>query len=235
MAMLNDPETRALMRKQQEKAFARMADRVVSQEFIRDRNLTPEEAVQVKDWVREKAHAGQDLLTAMMFDGLDDAALAQRGRETKQRLEQADEALRGLVGADGLTGLKEQERVLEDTQRVKRIREELTAAEFPLTKPREESLRAALAAERQAFSFRVDYSDPSKVDFERVREHFSEANLQVYFEDMQELNARIAERAALFLSPEQSERFKTAQENQLEQARLTVRMTTELFNRGRRN
>jgi hypothetical protein len=39
----------------------------------------------------------------------------------------------------------------------------------------------------------------------------------------------------LFLSPEQSERFKTAQENQLEQARLTVRMTTELFNRGRRN
>jgi len=234
-ALLKDPETRAMMQKQQAKAIARMADKVVSKDFIRDRNLTAEQAEQVKSLIREKAAAGQDLLTSMMFDGLDDAALAQRGRETKQRLEAADDALRGMVGADGLAALKEQERGLEDSQRLKRIREEMVAADLPLTESQQESLGAAMGLERQSFSFRVDYSDPSKVDFEHIRDHFSEENLQIYFEDMQELNARIAERAALFLSPGQIERFNTAQENHLEQARLTVKMTTELFNRGRRN
>ena len=234
-ALLKDPETRALMQQQQAKAFARMADKVVSKEFIRERNLTADQAEQVKSLVREKAGAGQDLLTAMMFDGLDDAALAQRGRETKQRFDAADDALRGLLGADGLTALKEQERGLEDSQRIKRIREEMGAADLPLTESQQESLATAMGLERQAFSFRVDYSDPSKVDFEHIRDHFSEANLQIYFEDMQELNARITERAALFLSPEQIDRFKTTLHNQLEQARLTVKMTTELFNRRRSN
>jgi hypothetical protein len=234
-AMLNDPETRALMRKQQEQALGRLADKIVSKDFSRNWKLLPEQTTQVKDLVREKAAGGKDLLTAMMFDGLDDNALAQRGRETKQRLEQADAALRSLLGADGFNALTAQERSLEDRERVKRFREELAAGEQPLTQPQQESLVAAMSAERQGFTFRVDYSDVSKVDFEHVRDYFSEANLQTYFEDMQQLNARIVERAGLFLSPAQLEALKIAQNNQMEQARLTVKMTTELFNKRRAN
>lgn len=234
-AMLNDPETRALMRKQQEQGLARLADKIVSKDFAHDWNLSAEQTAQVKDLVREKAAAGKDLLNAMMFDGLDDNALAQRGRETKQRLEGADAVLRGLLGADGFNALTQQERSLEIGERVKHFREELASAEQPLTKPQQESLIAAMSAERQAFTFRVDYGDVSKVDFEHVRDYFSEGNLQTYFEDMQQLNARIVERAALFLSPEQVEQLKTAQNNQIEQARITVKMTTELFNKRRAN
>jgi hypothetical protein len=71
------------------------------------------------------------------------------------------------------------------------------------------------------------------VDFERVRDHFSEANLQMHFEDMLQLNGRVVERASLFLSAEQLEKLRAAQTDQLERARLTVRMTTELFNQRR--
>lgn len=234
-AMLNDPETRALMQKQQKQALTRMADKLINKDFARDWNLSPDQVTQAKELIREKVGAGKDLLTAMMFDGLDDDALAQRGRETKQRVEQSDVALRGLLGEDGFKALTELERSIEDHGRAKRIREEIATSGQPLTEPQHDSLIAALSAERQAFSFRVNYNDPSKVDPEHIRDHFSEANLQMHFEDMQQLNARIVERAALFLSPEQLAQLKTAQNNHLEQSRLTVKMTTELFNKRRVN
>ena len=234
-AMLQDPETRALMRKQQEQALTKLADRIVSKEFAREWNLSPAQIAQVKDLVREKAAAGKDMLNAMLFDGLDDMALAERGRETKQRLSEADTALRNLLGADGFNALTQQERSLEDRDRVKRIRDEWAAGEQPLTQAQRDALLEAMGAERQAFSFRVDFSDPSKFDFEHIRDEFSEANLQTYFEDLTQLNARIIERAALFLSGAQLEQLKASQQNQLEQARLTVKMTTELFNKRRAN
>ena len=234
-ALLNDPETRALMQKQQEQGLARLADKLVSKDFVHDWNLSPEQTARVKELVREKAGAGKDLLTAMMFDGLDDDALAQRGREVKQRIERSDEALRGLLGTDGFNALTEKERAQEDSGRLKHFREELANTAEPLTQPQTEALLAAMSAERQSFSFRVNFDDPSKVDPEHIRDHFSEANLQLYFEDMQQLNARIAERAALVLSPTQLEQLKAAQNSQLEQGRLTVKMTTELFNKRRAN
>ena len=234
-AMLADPETRAMMKKQQQQQLTRMADKLINKDFARQWNLSPAQVAQVKELVREKVAAGKDLLTSMMFDGLDDNALAQRGRETKQRIEQSDSALRGLLGEDGFKALTELQRSSEDQGRARQIREEIAATEQPLTKSQHESLLAAMSAERQAFSFRVDYDDPLKCDFEHIRDYFSEANLQMYFEDMQQLNARIAERAALFLSPPQLDALRTAQNNHMEQARLTVKMTTELFNKRRAN
>jgi hypothetical protein len=234
-AMLNDPETRALMRKQQEQEIAKFAEKIVSKDFVREWTLSQDEAAKVKEWVRAKQAAGKDLLTAMMFDGLDDDALAQRGRETKARLEESDAALRQLLGPEGFAALKRQEQAVEDSGRVRRFREELSTTDEPLTPAQTESLRDALAQERQNFSFRVDYGDVSKVDFENVRNYFSEANLQIHFEDLQQFNARILDRAAGFLSPAQTEQLKLAQDNQLERARITVKMTTELFNARRAN
>ena len=223
------------MRKQQEKALAKLADKIVSRDFARNRGLSPDQTAQVKDLVREKAAAGKDMLNAMLFDGLDDATLSERGRETKQRLADADATLRGILGSDGFDALKAQEQSLEIRDRARHMRDEFAGAEQPLTAAQQESLIEAMCAERQAFSFRVDYNDPSNFDFEHIRDVFSEANLQTWFEDLQQLDGRVAERAALFLSPAQVEQLKAAQQNQIEQARLTVKMTTELFNKRRRN
>ena len=234
-AMLNDPETRAMMRKQQDIALARMADKLVSKDFARDWNLSPDQAAQTKSLLQEKLAAGKDLLNAMLFDGLDDGALAGRGREVQRRIGSADEQLRGLLGADGFAALAERERAQEDAGHLKHIREEFANSDAPLTKAQSDSLLAAMAAERQAFTFRVDFNDPSKIDPEHIRDHFSEANLTAYFEDMQQLNARILQRAELFLSATQIQQLQTAQQSQLEQARLTVKMTTELFNKRRPN
>jgi hypothetical protein len=234
-AMLQDPETRALMRKQQEREFTKLADKIVTKDFARNWGLSDGQTVRVKDVVREKAMAGKDLLNAMLFDGLDDAALAQRGRETKQRLADADDSLRTLLGSDGFDALKQQERMLEIRERVKQIRDEFAAGDQTLTQAQQDSLIEAMFSERQAFSFRVDYEDPAKFDFERIRDVFSEANLQIYFEDLQQLNARVAERAALFLSPAQLDQIRNLQQNQLERARLTTKVTTELFNRRHSN
>jgi hypothetical protein len=234
-AMLNDPETRTLMRKQQQQALAKIADRIVNTNFARDWNLSPEQTARVKELLREKGGAGSDFTTAMLFDGLNDDALAQRGRETKQKIEQSDAALRDLLGADGFKALKEQEHSIGEREGVKRFREELAAGPEPLQKEQETALLAAISTERQAFSFRIDYDDTSKYDYEHIRDFFSEANLQIYFEDLQQLNTRVAERAALLLSPAQLEQLKTTQSDHLEKARLTVKMTTELFNKRRPN
>jgi hypothetical protein len=230
-ALLKDPETRALMQKQQEQALTKHAEKIINKDFIRDWNLGSEQAAQVKDAFREKTAAGKDLLAAMMFDGLDDAALAERGRETKRRIEESNAELRRLLGPAGFDALTEKDRFQETSDRAKRLRDELAAAEQSLSKAQYESLIEAMNVERQGFSFRVDFNDPLKCDLEHIRDHFSESNFQMYFEDMQQLNARIAERAALFLTPAQSEQLQAAQSSQLEQSRLTVKMTTELFNR----
>ncbi|HMJ92067.1 MAG TPA: hypothetical protein VK530_19755 [Candidatus Acidoferrum sp.] len=234
-AMLKDPETRALMRKQQDQSLAKHADRLISEEFARTWNLTPEQTAKAKEFFRERAGAAKDMLNAMMFDGLDDDALAQRGRETKQRVESAEAGLRAALGNDGFDALSEVERAKEDRDRMRRVRGELASSAEPLSKEQEESLFAAFVAERQAFSFRANFSDFSKMDFEHVRDHFSESTIQTHFEDMQQLNERVAERAALFLSPAQIEQLKTTENNHLERSRLTAKMTTELFNKRREN
>jgi hypothetical protein len=234
-ALLQNPETRALMRKQQEQQIASHADKLIDKNFARDWKLSEEQTIEAKALIREKIAAGKDMLNAMLFDGLDDAALAQRGRETKQRIGQSDATLRSLLGPKGFDALIQRRRSLENDQRVKRIRDELAAADRALTKEQYDALIATVGLERQAFPFRVDYNDPLKVDFERLREFFSEATLQMYVEDMLQFNARVAERAALFLSPEQLDHFKTSQQDQIEEAQLRVRTTTELFNKRREN
>ena len=223
----------AAMRKQQEQQLTRLADMLIDKNFVREWNLTPDQINQVKALVREKAAAGKDMLNAMMFDGLEDDALAARGRETKERIAQADAQLQAVLGAGGVDAIKERERAIEAQQRVRRIGEEMATAEHPLTKPQKETLIETISSETRAYPFRVDLSDPMKVDFERIREFFSEPNMELYFEDMQQLNARIVDRAALYLTPEQVAQLKTTQQNQTEQARLTVKMTTELFNKPR--
>jgi hypothetical protein len=234
-AMLQDPETRALMRKQQELAIRKAADKIITKDFIRDWNLSPATAERLKELYREKTLAAQDVVNAMMFDGIDDAALGERGRATKERILQTDETLRGLLGPDGFNALREQEQMTGDRDRLRRIREEMATAEVPLSKAQQDSLLETMGAERQAFSFRIDLGDPWKIDYEHLRDFFSMPNLDMYIEDMQQLSARIAERASLFLSAQQVEQLRTAQQNHLEQTRLTVKMTTELFNKPRKN
>lgn len=234
-AMLNDPETRALLRKQQQQQVTKAIDKLVSTNFARELNLSPEQTTRVKELLRNRVLAGADFTTAMLFDGLDDNALAQRGRETKQKIDESETALRELLGMDGFNALKEHEQSMPERDGVKEFRKELESSDAPLNAEQEKSLLAAMGAERQAFSFRIDYSDPAKYDYEHIRDFFSEANLQTYFEDLQQVNARIAERATLFLSPTQLEQLKNAQNEHLEKARLTVKMTTELFNKRRPN
>lgn len=234
-AMLQDPETRALVRKQQEVAVRKGTERLVDKKFIRDWNLSATDAERVKELFREKALSAQSVINAMMFDGLDDAALAEQGRVAKQRIEETDEALRAVLGVDGFEGLKLQEQTIEHRERLRRIREEMASAEIPLSKAQQDALLEAMTAERQAFSYRVDISDPSKIDYENLREFFSIRNIDTFLEDMQQLGDRVAERASLFLSAEQGSHLRTLQQQHIDQARLAMKMTTELFNKPGRN
>jgi hypothetical protein len=234
-AMMNDPETRALMRKQKQQQISKAVDRFVSTNFIAKWNLTPEQAQRVKDLVGVKLSEGNDLMMAMMFDGLDDAALAKRGNEAKQVVENANAALRDALGEDGFKALNEREQALAEQDRVRRMREEFKTLGEPLTGDQEKALLAAMSTERQAFSFRVDFSDLTKVDYANLRDFFSEPNLQKYYEDMQQLNARVEQRAAAILSAAQLKEFTTLQTDHLDRARLTVKMTTEIFNKRRGN
>jgi hypothetical protein len=234
-AMMNDPETRALMRKQKQQQISKAVDRFVSTNFIAKWNLTLEQAQRVKDLVGVKLSEGNDLMMAMLFDGLDDAALAKRGNEAKQVVENANAALRDVLGEDGFKALNEREQAMAEQDRVRRMREEFKTLGEPLTGDQEKALLAAMSAERQAFSFRVDFSDLTKVDYANLRDFFSEPNLQKFYEDMQQLNSRVEQRAAAILSAAQLKEFTTLQTDHLDRARLSVKMTTELFNKRRGN
>ena len=217
------------MKKQQMENVERMAGKIVDADLIQHLGLNPEQAGYLKDLLKKKYGPGADLTMELMAGELSDAQMAELGKQFKAQMAEADGQIKTFLGEDAYKTFEWQEKSQDERARVKDFQKKLSGVGQSLTPEQQDGLLRAMYEERQNFQFKVDYSDPLNYDYERLHEFFGPANLEQYFQDMEQLNGKIALRADAFLTPEQSAQLKAMQQDQLEKGKVTVRMTNALF------
>ena len=226
---LKDPETRRNMEKQQMQALDRKIRGLVNAELISKLNLSPEQADQLRNLLRQKQKPAVALWMALMAGDLDDAQSAEAGRHVNETIADADAQIRALLGPDGFAYFDRQEKMDDERKQVQQVKKDCENAGHSLRPEQQEQLLDAMFDERQKFKFTVDFNDTDHLDYTRFQDHFSEENLERYYSERQELNARIVARVEPLLDSDQRADFEHFLQEHLERGHATVRMTQALF------
>jgi len=227
--MLKDPQMKAMMKKQQGENIARLTDKLLDADFVQRLGLNAEQTTYLKELVKKKYAPGGDLTIELMAGELGDSQMAELGKQFKQQMAETDAQIKSFLGDDAYKTFQWQEKSQDERERLGKFQAELANQGQALTPEQHDGLLRAMYEERQGFQFKVDYGDPLNYDYEHLHEFFSPDNFERYFQDMEELNVKIAQRAEAFLTPEQTAQFKAVQQDQLEKGKVTVRLTNALF------
>ena len=232
---IKDPETRALMRKQQLQRIRKQVDRFVDTNLMARLALTSEQTAFLKELVTKKHSGHAEFMASLMAGELEGDSLRQTGRQVKEELLAAELEIKQFLGPERYEAFLDAEKAQEFRNGVKAVGDELKKSGREFSAEQSEQLLATMLDERRNFPFASGFGDPMTIDFENFHDHFSDANLDRYLNEVQAFNESVRQRAAAFLTPEQIEEMKSAQQNHLEQAKVTVKLTNALFARRRTN
>ena len=227
--LFRDPNMRAMMKKQHLEAAERTVGQIVNTDLVQRLELTDEQAAYLKELLKKKAATGVEMVMALMSGELDAAPLAELGRTMKRETEAADAQIKAFLGEERYPIFEWQENSQTERGRVKDFKAKFESAGQPLSSEQEKQLFLAMYDERRGFNFQNDYNDASKFDYEHLQEFFTEDKFNVFFQEMEQLNEKIFQRAQVILTPEQLERFGGMQQDQLDKSKMTIKMTQALF------
>lgn len=233
--LIKDPETRALMRKQQLQGIRKQVDKFVDTNLMARLSLTSEQTSFLKELVTKKHSGHAKFMAGMMAGELEGDSLRQAGRQVKEQLLAAEQEIRQFLGPERYEAFLDEEKAQEFRLGVKSVGDELKKSGHEFSAEQSEQLLATMLDERRNFPFASGFGDPMTIDFENFHDHFADANLDRYLNDVQAFNERVRQRATAFLTPEQIDEMKSAQQNRLEQAKVTVKLTNALFSKRRAN
>jgi hypothetical protein len=168
------------------------------------------------------------MLIPMTTGELDDAGMAAAGKGIKQALEENTAQTRALLGDEGYTAYQWFEKTQPERDRLKEFSSKVEQAGQDLSTGQQSELLAVMTDERVNFKFQFDLGDPAQLNFEHWDDNFTEERINAYFQDMEQLNDRIAQRARAVLTPEQSNALKDLLAQELAKAKFTIRTTTAL-------
>jgi hypothetical protein len=226
---LKDPELRQAMEKQQLQALERKIKQLVNAKLIDKLNLSPEQANELRDILRQKQAPAMKLMTALMAGELDEAQIAEMGGRAQQEIKDADAQMKTLLGPEGYSYLDYQEKSEGERHQLRELKSQFADAGHPLRPQQSDSLLAAMYDERHNFKFQIDFHDPTSFDLTRFPDYYTDENLDRFYSEMQQLNSRIVAKAESILDPEQLSEFQRALQEKLERGRATVRMTQSVF------
>jgi hypothetical protein len=233
--LFRDPEMRAAMKKEHERAIERSAKQLVSSNLVEQLQLTPEQAATLRELVKKKHAPGMEMNMVLMNGDLSDAELAQAGRNMRDQRNAADNEIRAFLGDDRYSVYAWQEDSEAERSRIKEFRAKLAEENATLTREQEENLVRAMYDERVTTTFTHDFHNPHNFDMDQLPEIFSEASLDQFMREMEQLNERIIVRAQSILGPEQSGDFAQSLRDHFERSKVTIKMTSALFPVRRRN
>jgi hypothetical protein len=191
--------------------------------------LEDQPARELRELLKKKQQPAIELMLALMSGELDQGEAASRGEEAKRQRAAADAQIKDLLTKDQYDYLDWYERSDTERSRVREFRSQFSDAGQPLSQEQEQQLALAMFDERQKFQFTIDYHDPSAFDYSRLDEYFNEANMNRFFEEMEQLNDKTLTRVQSILGPDQLSEFQRLQQEHLEKGKTTVRMTQALF------
>ena len=226
---LKDPELRATMEKQQLQAMDRKIKQLVNAKLIARLQLAPEQASKLRELLREKQRPATDFMTALMAGDFEESQIPEAGARVQQQIKDADAQIKALLGAEGYAYLDSEEKTDVERHQLRDMKSQFADGGHPLRPEQIEPLLAAMYDERQNFKFSVNFHEPASFDYTHFTDIFSEQNLERFYTESQQLNARIVTRVQGILDPEQVVEFERAIQERLERGHATVRMTQTLF------
>lgn len=231
--LFKDPQMKALMKKQQMENVAQMINKIVDGDLIKQLGLTSEQAGDLKGLLKKKYGPGADILMELMAGELNDAQMAELGNNFKRQMTEADGQIKAYLGDEAYKTFEWQEKSQEERSRLKEFQKKLDGLGQSLTPEQEGGLLRAMYEERQNHAFQVDYSDPRDYDYEHLHEFFGDDNFNLYFQELEQVNEKILQRAQAILTLEQTAELKSSQQDQLEKGKVVVRMTNALLGQRR--
>lgn len=227
--MLRDPDMKEVFRKQARESVARGVKELVSSNLVQQLGLTKEQTVELKKLLTQKGTLGFDFMMPVMTGELDEAGLAELGRKTKADMAALSDELKALLGDEGYKTFEAHEKTQPDRDRMEKFAGRLKEAGQALSPDQRDQLLAAMVEERNNFKFAVDYNDTSQIDYEHFHDFYAEDKMNIYFQEMEQLNDRILQRAQAILPAEQAAELQEVLKLQLQKGKYVVKSTNAML------
>jgi hypothetical protein len=196
-------------------------------DLLKQWNLTPAEADQFLEFVADRDSAdAADALSMLASGKLDEKAVAEQ-KERQEKAEQASNArLKSLLGEQRFAEFEAVHARQEELKAIASYRDHLESAGTPLS----DEQRVALA--KIAKKEKPDENDWAQEDIEFFTKGMTDAQLAKIRQRQEAAQARIAQQATSFLSPDQINHLQAAFRTEIEEQELALKMARNLFQSG---
>jgi hypothetical protein len=227
--LLREPLFQQMMADQQLQIATKASEDAITSSLADDLKLSPAQIEKLRELAGRRATVGWQGLSNYMAEELTEAEFKESGRRTHESLVQIDEELRQLLGAEGYELYREQERQIAAARNFQEIERSLNESGLVLDEGKRQRVWEAFNEETKQFRFSRAWDDPVAIDFENLPGHFSEANIDQFAAEKQQLNDRIAARIESTLAPEEWRAWTKKQKDDLTRATFTAKFTTALL------
>ncbi|MDB6055773.1 MAG: hypothetical protein JWN25_3296 [Verrucomicrobiales bacterium] len=231
--LMQDPEMRENLRQEAAAHAERMANDFVSRGLTNLFQMNEEQKGYMHDLLTNKFSVHWRFLDGAMAGEIRPDNVKEEAARVKAEMEMADSQIRNFLGDDNFKAYKDFERSQPDREKAGEIVKRLTAEGVTLTEDQSQRLGQTFTEERKNYPWRVNFEEDNGFDFEHFFANTSEARSDIYFQDMENLQARILTKAQEFLRPEQLSAFAEQQRKDLSRSKFVFRSTTALMNAAR--
>jgi hypothetical protein len=204
-------------------------DKVYARLFT-DLNLTPEQVSNLKQLIIDKKFAGTTEKAALFGGRMTPDRAQQLDDQIDKEKTGFDEQIKQLLGPDGFATYQAYEKTYHERSQIvgpRGFSDQLTGS-TELNPSQTEQLVQAMADERQQFKFTVDLSNPGKFGGATAT-MYSEANVNQYLAEMEQLNQLYLARAQTILTPDQQTIFQKYLSNQIAGQKMVMNMTANMM------
>lgn len=219
--MMKDPGMREMIREQQKASVNMMYGAL-----LKEMKLTPEEKDKLKELLAEAQMRNVEAAQGMFGDNKDAS-----GQDAKKQIEAANKAseeqIKTLLGDDRFAEYKDYQQNIGERMQVDQLGTRLKTADMALDEQQTAQLLKIMKDEKTATP-PVFPSDPNEAS-KNMQALMTSENVDRQLKWMEDYNRRIADKAALVLSPEQFIEYKSFLEQQASMQKLGLQMARQMF------
>lgn len=222
--MMEDPAMKKMMRQQQ----MAMMDTMYGPLF-KQLGLSPEEIAGFKEKLIDNQMGGVENASALFGSDADPAKRAEAIESITEKHKAGEEQLKEFLGEDRYGQYKDYQETLGERMTLNQFQQQLSGGQNALSQDQNGQLLAIMKEEREN-SPAMFGADPNAVpDPAQLEAMLSEEKMNEHFEQQEELNRRILERAGAVLTREQLNSLAGFQTNQLQMQRFGMSMAIQFM------
>jgi hypothetical protein len=218
--MMKDPAMREMLRDQQKASVNMMYG-----SLLKEMKLTPEEKDKLKELLVETQMRNVELAQGM-FGDKKDATTADAKKQIEAQSKATEDQIKNLLGDDRFAQYKDYQANIGERMQVDQLGMRLKSANMALDEQQTSQLMKIMKDEKAATP-PVISSDPNEAS--KTMQSLTAEAVDRQVKWMEEYNRRIADKAALVLSPEQFHEYKEFLDQQASMQKLGLQMARQMF------